>query len=305
MLTSEYSSRWACSLSAFEGREHPPQRGDLVVAGVLGDQARGHAFQRRPGGDHLDHLAPGLAHDVDAAARHRAHEALALELRHRLAHRRAADAEVLRELALVEPDVGAAAVDVHRHDDVLQRGVGLVLEAEGGVDRLDRQPRRVSASARGRGGDGVTQGTEVGHLEYNIPRDPAGATPVNAVMQPVARYCEARGAILRGQVAARGARNRENPLLDHRPEQRDQAERHDGADQPVGQEHRQAALRGQQRLAESFLRLVAQHDRQHHRRQRIVASSSAVAGDAEHQHHHHVEADCCARCRRRSRRSPG
>ena len=47
----------------------------------------------------------GLAHHIDAAARHRAHEALALELRHRLAHRRAADAEVLRELALVEPDV--------------------------------------------------------------------------------------------------------------------------------------------------------------------------------------------------------
>ena len=47
----------------------------------------------------------GLAHHIDAAARHRAHEAFALELRHRLAHRRAADAEILRELALVEPDV--------------------------------------------------------------------------------------------------------------------------------------------------------------------------------------------------------
>ena len=106
MLTSEYSSRCARSCAVLEGREHAAQRRDLVVAGVLGDQARRHAFERRPGGDHLDHLALGLAHHIDAAARHRAHEALALELRHRLAHRRAADAEILRELALVEPDVG-------------------------------------------------------------------------------------------------------------------------------------------------------------------------------------------------------
>jgi hypothetical protein len=67
--------------------------------------------------DHLDHLALGLAHDVDAAARHRAHEALALELRHGLAHGRAGDTEFLRQLALVEPDFGARAINVHGHDD--------------------------------------------------------------------------------------------------------------------------------------------------------------------------------------------
>ena len=82
---------------------------DFVVVRVLRDQARRHALERGPGGDHLDHLLLGLAHHIDAAARHRAHEALALELRHRLAHRRAADAEILRELALVEPDLAAAA----------------------------------------------------------------------------------------------------------------------------------------------------------------------------------------------------
>ena len=42
-----------------------------------------------------------------------AHEALLLEQRHRLADRRAADAEILRQLALVEPDVARVAVDVH------------------------------------------------------------------------------------------------------------------------------------------------------------------------------------------------
>ena len=108
---------------------------------VLGDQPRRHALERRPGGDHLDHLALGLAHDIDAAARHRAHEALALELRHRLAHRRARDAEILRQLALVEPDVGARAVDVGGNDDVAQGGVGLVLERLLAVDRSDDEAR--------------------------------------------------------------------------------------------------------------------------------------------------------------------
>ena len=46
----------------------------------------------------------GLAHHIDAAPGHRAHEPFALQLRHRLAHRRTADAEVLRQAALVEPD---------------------------------------------------------------------------------------------------------------------------------------------------------------------------------------------------------
>ena len=94
MLTSEYSSSLACRLAVLEGREHRAQAGDLLVGRVLRDQARRHAFERRPGGDQLDHLVLGLAHDIDAAPRHRAHEALALELDHRLAHRGAADAEV-------------------------------------------------------------------------------------------------------------------------------------------------------------------------------------------------------------------
>src|SRR5664279_4986930 len=129
-------------LAILEGCEHPAQAGDFLFTGDLRDQARRHAFQRRPGGDHLDHLALGLAHHIDTATRHRAHEAFAFELRHRLAHRRAADAEVVRQLALVEADVVAAAVDVHRHDGVLQGGVGLVLEAWGVVDGPKRRLRR-------------------------------------------------------------------------------------------------------------------------------------------------------------------
>src|SRR5262249_51867005 len=67
-----------------------------------------------------------------------------------------------------------------------------------------------------------------------------------------------------------GAQPRER-LLDQRPEQGDEAERHDGADQPVGEEDAEASLRGQQRLPECLLGLVAEHDRQHQGRQRIVA----------------------------------
>src|SRR5581483_6434084 len=48
-------------------------------------------------------------------------------------------------------DVVAALVDVHRHDGVLQRGVGLVLEARRDVDRLER---RLGGGLREDGGGG-------------------------------------------------------------------------------------------------------------------------------------------------------
>src|SRR5919108_55534 len=48
-------------------------------------------------------------------------EALVLEARERLAHGRAADAEVGREGLLVEPEVRVRVVDVHREDRVAQR----------------------------------------------------------------------------------------------------------------------------------------------------------------------------------------
>ena len=51
-------------------------------------------------------------------------------------------------------------------------------------------------------------------------------------------------------------------------------ERHDRADQPVRPEDRQAALAAEQRLAEAFLGLVAEHDRQHQRR----AADSRASG---------------------------
>src|SRR5262249_62214363 len=104
-----------------EGGEHAAQRRDLLVTGVLRNQPRRHAFERGPGGDQLDDLALGFAHHIDAAARHRADKALALELRHGLAHWRAADAELFSKAAFVKADFIAAAVDVHANDRRFQR----------------------------------------------------------------------------------------------------------------------------------------------------------------------------------------
>ena len=119
------------------------------IVGGLGNQPRRHAFERRPGGDQFDHFAPGLAHHIDAAARHRADKAFALELRHRLAHRRAADTEILRQAALVEPDLGAAAIDIHRSDRALERDVRLALKICRAGQRVDGwlRPGRAGGTA--------------------------------------------------------------------------------------------------------------------------------------------------------------
>src|SRR6516165_2833992 len=136
-------------LAVLEPREHRAQRGNLVIARVLRDQPRSHALERRPGGDHLDHLALGLAHDVNAAARNGADEPLALKLRHGFAHRGAAYTEIGREAPLVEADIRAVAIDIHCHDRVFERGVGAALETFRSCDRLDARrhdrPARVRA----------------------------------------------------------------------------------------------------------------------------------------------------------------
>src|SRR5262249_989542 len=124
-------------LAVFELREHGAQRRDLVGARVLGDKPRRHALEHGPGGDHFDHLALGLANDINPAARNRAHETFALELGHGFAHRRAADAELRSEPPLVAPEVGRGAIDVHGRDRVLERRVGAALEAVQAADRLD------------------------------------------------------------------------------------------------------------------------------------------------------------------------
>src|SRR5262249_52665323 len=115
------------------------------------------ALERRPGGDHLDHLALGLAHHVNAAARDRPHETLALELRHRFAYRGTADPEILGELALIQPHVTRLVVDVEGHDHAAQRRVGAVGEGRGVVERGD-------GDAGGRGAHPAAGGT---HAEPN------------------------------------------------------------------------------------------------------------------------------------------
>src|SRR5262249_39719392 len=116
------------------------------------------------------HLALGLADDVNPAPRNRAHETFALELGHGFAHGRAADAEIRSEPPLVEPDVGAAAVDVHGHDRVFERGVGAGLEAVRAGDRLDAGRYRGRGVGRrwARDADGTGATSTLTHGWYTI-----------------------------------------------------------------------------------------------------------------------------------------
>ena len=139
MLASEYSPILRGDLVLRELVDQRVQLGDLRGARVLGGKPRRHALERRPHRDHVEDLGLGLAHDEDAAARDDPDEALLVELRQRLAQRRAADAEALRQIALVEPQLGLVGVDVHVHDGGLERIVGARLQAQAFADRGDLQ----------------------------------------------------------------------------------------------------------------------------------------------------------------------
>src|SRR5260221_14293125 len=82
--------------------EKVAQRRNVLLARGGGDQARRHALERGPGPDHVDDLALGPAHHDDAAARHGLHKTVLLQHRDGFANRGAADAEALRQSALVE-----------------------------------------------------------------------------------------------------------------------------------------------------------------------------------------------------------
>jgi len=115
--------------------EEVAQRRDVLLARGGGDQTRRHAFQRRPGADHVDDLALGAANHHDAAARHGFDETVLLEHRDRFADRRTADTEALGQCAFVEHHLLGRRIDVHLENSFLQGLIGLVLEA-----RLGRNP---------------------------------------------------------------------------------------------------------------------------------------------------------------------
>src|SRR5215471_544345 len=105
-----------------------------------------HALERCPHLDHLDDLTPGLTHDEDAPPRERAHEALLFEDRECFADRRAADTECLHQLALIEAQRLALAVDVGASDGLLEERVGLIAQAHR-VERGECQLPRGDADA--------------------------------------------------------------------------------------------------------------------------------------------------------------
>src|SRR3546814_591711 len=85
----------------------------------------------------LEDFLARLAHDEDAAARDDGDQPLLLQPGQRLADRRAADAELLGKLPLVELQLGIVGIDVHRGDALAQRLVDMPLQAEGVRDRLE------------------------------------------------------------------------------------------------------------------------------------------------------------------------
>ena len=120
MLASEYSPICDPTSVLGEGVDELVQAGDFLVARRLRDKARRHAFQRRPDGDHLDDFGLGLADDEDAAPRGDADQPFLFELRQRLTERRAADAKLQGQGALVEPQLGVGIIDVHGRNGGLQ-----------------------------------------------------------------------------------------------------------------------------------------------------------------------------------------
>ena len=112
--------------------EHVAQRENVTVRGIHGREPRRHAFERGPHLDHFHDLLLGLANDENAAPRNRAQKSFLLEQRHRFADGRAADAERLAELPLIQAYLVAVRIDVGVHDRLLQRRVGLVAEAHVG-----------------------------------------------------------------------------------------------------------------------------------------------------------------------------
>src|SRR5712671_6475964 len=175
-------------LAVLEFGEHRAQRGDLVGAGALGNESRRHALERGPGGDHFDHLALGLANDINSAPRHRTDKAFALELSHGFAHGRAADAEIQREPPLVETDIGPTAIDVHGHDGILERGIGAALEAVRTSDALDAWRCRDSRGMAGGWGADPGTATSAGatHGWYTIFHSSDGRNRRSAPQKPPA-----------------------------------------------------------------------------------------------------------------------
>src|ERR1035437_7801075 len=64
--------------TAVEGGKDRSQRGNRRLAGVEGDEPRGHALERRPDDDDFQQLGFGLARDEVSAARHASYERLVL-----------------------------------------------------------------------------------------------------------------------------------------------------------------------------------------------------------------------------------
>ena len=107
-----------------------PQRLQFGVAGIFRGQPGCHAFQRSPGHDHFQNLFARFAADEDAFARHDLDQPLLRQPGQRLSDRGARNAKTLRQLPLVQPQVGIGAVNVHVQNGGAQHVEGMILQSE-------------------------------------------------------------------------------------------------------------------------------------------------------------------------------
>src|SRR5208283_5111653 len=96
-------------------------------------------------------------------------EAFLLEHREGLPDWRAAHAEILRELAFVQPDLEPVAVDVHFGDCAFDRVAGLLAQPDADGQRFDLRPGNAEAVRQWVLPRGILVGHQSSHF-YCMPR---------------------------------------------------------------------------------------------------------------------------------------
>ena len=138
-----WNSIFACEYSLIL-LEHVHQRmqfGQLRLGHIWRGEPGGHAFDRRPDGDHLDHLTLRLPHHQQTAPWYRADETLLFQDRQCLADRCPAHPKILGKLALVQPDLERMTVAVHLGDGALDRLARLSAQTDADGERFEPGPR--------------------------------------------------------------------------------------------------------------------------------------------------------------------
>ena len=103
---------------------------NLTIRRQFRRQPRGHAFQRRPGHDHLQNFIQRLAQHKHALARPDFNETFLFQPRQRLAQRRPRHRQLLGQPAFIKPQIRVIFVDIHVDDRLAKTPINMVLQRE-------------------------------------------------------------------------------------------------------------------------------------------------------------------------------